>query len=99
MSGEILIRPKRGQAYLAVATGPDAGAFLFEVWSHLLVGGTLSIGGLAALLILFLAPRERLAKVLVHVGRMSPTAGSPRVPAWLVVVALIALPSLFIYIA
>lgn len=98
-SGEIMVHPKGRQAYLAGAGDPNSNAFLFKVWSCLLVGGVLSLVGPAMLLYLLLGPRERLAKGLTDIGLRSPTAGSPRIPAWLVAVVLISVFSFFGYIA
>jgi len=90
-TGEVMLHPRGRQSYLAVAGGPHADMFLLKVWGLLLVGGALVLVGLGMLLYFIFAPRERVAKGLLNVGLQSPTAGSPTIPAWAVVVVLIAL--------
>lgn len=40
-TGEIMIRSRGRQAYLAVAGGAHAGAFQLKVWTNMLIGGAL----------------------------------------------------------
>lgn len=97
-SGEIMVHPKGRQAFLAAAGGPYSKTVLFTVWGCLLVGGVLSLTGPLMLLYLLLGPRARVEKGLVRAGLASPTAGSPTVPRWCVVLVLAGLLSFFGYI-
>lgn len=97
-TGEVILHPKGREAYLAAAGGPHEVAFAFAVWTRLLFGGVLLLVGPAVLLYLVLEPRERVSKGLARAGLRSPTAGSPHVPTWLVVVVLVGLLSVLAYL-
>lgn len=97
-TGEVILRPKGREAYLAAVGGPHEAAFAFAVWTRLLFGGALLLIGPAVLLYLVLAPSERVAEGLARAGLHSPTAGSPRAPTWLVVVVLVGLLSVLAYL-
>lgn len=97
-SGEIMVHLKGRPAFLAAAGGPYPLTFWVTVWGYLLVGGLLSIAGPVMLLYLFLGPRERVEKGLVRAGLTSPSAGSPTVPGWCVVLVLVGLLSFFGYV-
>ncbi|MHC6050363.1 hypothetical protein ACYT84_01100 [Ralstonia solanacearum] len=80
--GTVLIRPKNGDAYVAMRGGASEGAFYTYVISNLAVGALLLLAGLVVTWVAFF-PQNSATKAKVLECVNTPLIRGPRIPTWL----------------
>jgi len=98
-TGEIVIRAKGREPFLAIAVGPTSTTFQLQVWMLMLLGGAAILLSLASILSLLLTSVQRREQILLRLARQNPGARGPIVPGWFVALVLMLLLGVFIYAA
>jgi hypothetical protein len=94
-SGEILVYPRRGAAFVAKSVGADSQMFVLHSWLRAIGGGVLTLIGVLVPLLLLLVSPVRRAQVLSWSSENEVSGWTQRAPRWLTIAVLIAV-SLFL---
>jgi len=97
--GEIVVRAKGKEPFLATAVGPTSTTFQIQVWTFMLLGGAAIVLSLASILSLLLASTQRREQILLRLARQNPGARGQSVPGWFVALVLVLLLGVFVYAA